>query len=152
RATFAPRVCHKWPQDSRTGGTTTASLGESVMRTLLVAALLAAVGYYCYTFPPFATAHGGEILVRANLLNGTATAYSGGTVLVLPGIHQARIYPTRDQVYRPTASTSATGPSPFQSNEGLSIGVELTVRWAIDRARIARMSKDFPDDINADLV
>ena len=71
---------------------------------------------------------------------------------MLPGIHQVRRYSTRDQVYRPTESASATGPAPFQSTEGLSIGVDLTVRWAIDRARIAQMSKDFPDDLNADLV
>jgi regulator of protease activity HflC (stomatin/prohibitin superfamily) len=63
-----------------------------------------------------------------------------------------RRYPTRDQVYRPVDSASATGSAPFQSNEGLSIGVDLTVRWAIDRTRIAQMSKEFPDDINADLV
>ena len=55
-------------------------------------------------------------------------------------------------MYRPTESASASGPAPFQSKEGLSIGVDLTVRWAIDRARIAQLSKDFPDDLNADLV
>jgi regulator of protease activity HflC (stomatin/prohibitin superfamily) len=63
-----------------------------------------------------------------------------------------RRYPTRDQIYRPTESARATGPAPFQSNEGLSIGVDLTVRWAIDRARIAQMSKEYPDNLNADLV
>src|SRR5207253_256158 len=81
-----------------------------------------------------------------------ASAYSAGTVLVLPGIHQARPYSTRDQVYRPIESASATGAAPFQSNEGLSIGVDLTVRWAIDRTRIAQLSKEFPDDLNADLI
>jgi regulator of protease activity HflC (stomatin/prohibitin superfamily) len=34
----------------------------------------------------------------------------------------------------------------------LSIGVDLTVRWAIDRSRLARLSKDYPDDLNQDLV
>ncbi len=86
------------------------------------------------------------------MLDGSASAYTAGTVLVLPGIHQVRRYSTRDQVYRPIESASATGKAPFQSNEGLSIGVDLTVRWAIDRARIAQMSKQFPDDLNADLV
>jgi regulator of protease activity HflC (stomatin/prohibitin superfamily) len=73
-------------------------------------------------------------------------------VLALPGVHQVRIFSTRDQIYRPLESASANGAAPFQSNEGLSIGVDLTVRWAIDRARIAQLSKDFPDDINGDLV
>jgi regulator of protease activity HflC (stomatin/prohibitin superfamily) len=119
---------------------------------LLLAVLLTAVAYGLYTYPPFATARRDEVLVRANVFNGSVSAYTIGTVLVLPGIHQVRRYSTRDQVYRPIDSASATGPAPFQSNEGLSIGVDLTVRWAIDRARIAQMSKEFPDDLNADLV
>jgi regulator of protease activity HflC (stomatin/prohibitin superfamily) len=63
-----------------------------------------------------------------------------------------RRYSIRDQVYRPTESASATGPAPFQSIEGLSIGVDLAVRWTVDRTRLAQMSRDFPDDIGADLV
>ncbi len=90
--------------------------------------------------------------MRTNELDGSVSAYSAGTVLAVPGIHQVRRYPTRDQVYRLTEGASATGAAPFQSTEGLSIGVDLTVRWAIDRSRIAQMSKDYPDDLNADLV
>jgi regulator of protease activity HflC (stomatin/prohibitin superfamily) len=80
------------------------------------------------------------------------SVYTSGTVLVLPGIHQLRRYSIRDQVYRPTESASATGPAPFQSVEGLSIGVDLAVRWSVDLARLAQMAKEFPDDISADLV
>jgi regulator of protease activity HflC (stomatin/prohibitin superfamily) len=90
--------------------------------------------------------------VRTNLFDGSASAWSSGTVLAVPGIHQVRRYSIRDQVYRPVESASATGTAPFQSIEGLSIGVDLAVRWAIDRARIAQMSKDYPDDLTADLV
>jgi len=118
----------------------------------VIAVLLGAFAYCLYAYPPFATARRDEILVRANVFNGSVNAYSAGTVLVLPGIHQARRFSTRDQVYRPIDSASATGKAPFQSNEGLSIGVDLTVRWAIDRARIAQKSREFPDDLNADLV
>jgi regulator of protease activity HflC (stomatin/prohibitin superfamily) len=119
---------------------------------LVIAAFLAAFAYCLSTYPPFATVRRDEVLVRANMFDGSVSAYTAGTVVVLPGIHQVRRYPTRDQVYRPVDSASATGSAPFQSNEGLSIGVDLTVRWAIDRTRIAQMSKEFPDDINADLV
>jgi len=119
---------------------------------LVMAAILAALAYALYIHPPFATVHRSEVLVRANLFDGSSHAYSAGTVLVLPGIHQVRRYPTRDQLYRPGDSARAAGPAPFQSNEGLSIGVDLTVRWAIDRNRIAQMSKEYPDDLNADLV
>ncbi len=117
-----------------------------------IGALLAALTYGLYRYPPFATVHAGDVLVRANVVNGTANAYTAGTVLVLPGIHQVRRYTTRDQVYRSLESQTATGSAPFQSNEGLSIGVDLTVRWAIDRTRIARMSREYPDDLNTDLV
>src|ERR1700727_415686 len=119
---------------------------------LVMAVLLAALAYGLYVHPPFATVRRGEMLVRTDALDGSVQVYTAGTVLVLPGIHQVRRYSTRDQVYRPTESASATGPAPFQSTEGLSIGVDLTVRWAIDRHRVAQMSKDFPDDLNADLV
>jgi regulator of protease activity HflC (stomatin/prohibitin superfamily) len=115
-------------------------------------ALLALVAYVLYRSPPFATVGRGEILVRENVFNGSADAYVAGTVPVLHGLHQVRKYSTRDQIYRPKHSASATGSAPFQSTEGLAIGVDLTVRWAIDRSRVARMSKDFPDDLNEDLV
>ena len=121
-------------------------------RSLAVLVVLAAIGYYLYQHPPYATAGRGEVLVRTNVLDGSVAAYTGGSVLVLPGVHRVRIYSTRDQVYHPVESANANGTAPFQSNEGLSLGVDLTVRWAIDRARIAQKSKDFPDDINADLV
>ena len=122
------------------------------MRAVATAVFLVALAYYLYGHPPFAVARRGELLVRTNEMNGTVAAYSAGTVLVVPGVHQTRRFDIRDQVYRSTASASATGSGAFQSNEGLSIGVELTVRWAIDRTRLARMSKELPDDINADLI
>jgi regulator of protease activity HflC (stomatin/prohibitin superfamily) len=119
---------------------------------LAIVAVVIAIGYALYNYPPFATARRGEILLRANALDGSVEAYTAGTVLAIPGIHQVRQYPLTDQIYRSEQSASATGAAPFQTNEGLSIGVDLTVRWAIDRARITRMSKEFPDDLNADLV
>jgi regulator of protease activity HflC (stomatin/prohibitin superfamily) len=139
---------------SRVAGAVTRLIaaGWRLRGRLVIVGLLAALGYGLYQHPPFATVPRSEVLVRTNVLNGSAAAFTAGTVPVLPGIHQVRRFPTRDQVYRPTESASATGSAPFQSNEGLSIGVDLTVRWAIDRARIGQLSKDFPDDLNADLV
>ena len=135
----------------RTVGILSSGAWRARVRVVLVA-LLMALAYALYQHPPFATVHRSEVLVRTNAFEGSARAYSAGTVLLIPGIHQVRRYPTRDQVYRPTESTRAAGAAPFQSSEGLSIGVDLTVRWAIDHARIAQMSKEYPDDLNADLV
>jgi regulator of protease activity HflC (stomatin/prohibitin superfamily) len=121
-------------------------------RRLVVAALLALAAYGLYERPPLQAVRRGEVLVRTNVLNGSANGYSTGAVLVLPALHQVRRYSTRDQVYRPAESASATGNAPFQSIEGLSLGIDLAVRWTIDPARIAQLSKEFPDDINTDLV
>jgi regulator of protease activity HflC (stomatin/prohibitin superfamily) len=115
-------------------------------------AVLALMIYGLCTHPPFESVRRGEVLARTDALDGSVSVYATGTILVLPGIHQVRRYSIRDQVYRPSESASATGPAPFQSIEGLSIGVDLAVRWTVDRTRLVQMSKDFPDDISADLV
>src|ERR1700735_716496 len=118
---------------------------------VVFAAVLGLIVYGLCTHPPFESVRRGEVLARSDALDGSVSVYTTGTVLVLPGIHQVRRYSTRDQVYRPSESASATGPAPFQSIEGLSIGVDLAVRWAVDLARLAQMSKEFPDDLTADL-
>src|SRR6202789_3469715 len=127
-------------------------LNSHLRMGLVMAVLLAALAFGLYVHPPFAAIRRGEMLVRTDELDASVKAYTAGTVLVLPGIHQVRRYSTRDQVYRPIESASATGPAPFQSIEGLSIGIDLAVRWTVDPARLAQMSKEFPDDLSADLV
>jgi regulator of protease activity HflC (stomatin/prohibitin superfamily) len=119
---------------------------------VVIAAVVAAMVYGLCAHPPFESVRRGEVLARTDLLDGSVSVYTAGTVLVVPGMHQVRRYSIRDQVYRPAESASATGPAPFQSIEGLSIGVELAVRWTVDRARLPEMSKEFPDDIGANLV
>jgi regulator of protease activity HflC (stomatin/prohibitin superfamily) len=119
---------------------------------LAIAAALILIARGLYAHPPFASVRRGEVLARTNALDGSVNVYSAGTVLALPGIHQVRRYSIRDQVYRPAESASATGSAPFQSVEGLSIGVDLVVRWSVDVARLAQTSREFPDDIGADLV
>jgi regulator of protease activity HflC (stomatin/prohibitin superfamily) len=114
--------------------------------------VLVLIAYGLCFHPPFYSIHRGEILARTDALDGSVSVHTAGTVLVLPGIHQVRRYSIRDQVYRPTESASATGSAPFQSVEGLSIGVDLAVRWTVDLARLSEMTKEFPDDISADLV
>jgi regulator of protease activity HflC (stomatin/prohibitin superfamily) len=142
----------------RLGGLAVAALRSLTMGLwrfrwrVVVTAVLVSIVYGLCTHPPFESVRRGEVLARTDALDGSVNVYTAGTVLVLPGIHQVRHYSIRDQVYRPTDSASATGPAPFQSIEGLSIGVDLAVRWTVDRARLAQMSREFPDDISADLV
>jgi len=140
---------------SRFGARSLRSLASGLWRfrwRLVIAAVLLLILHGLYTHPPFESVRRGEVLARTDALDGSVTVYSSGTVLVIPGIHQVRHYSIRDQVYRPTEAESATGPAPFQSIEGLSIGVDLAVRWTVDRTRLAQMSREFPDDISADLV
>ena len=118
----------------------------------LAIAILGLISYGIWTHPPFETVRRGEVLARTDTLDGSVRVYTSGTVLALPAIHQVRRYSIRDQVYRPTDSASATGSAPFQSVEGLSIGVDLAVRWNVDLARLPQTSREFPDDISADLV
>ncbi len=121
-------------------------------RRLLFIGALVLAAYSLYAHPPLASVHQSEIIVRTNVLDGSARAFDRGTVLLLPGMHQLRRYSTRDQVFRPADSASATGKAPFQSNEGLSLGVDLAIRWTVDPAHLAQSSRNFPDDVNADLV
>jgi regulator of protease activity HflC (stomatin/prohibitin superfamily) len=129
-----------------------ASAGSRARTMLITIAVLGACGFVLWRHPPFLTLDQGEMAVRTNRLSGNVSQIMGGSLLVLPWIHQVRRFTTRDQVYRPGESVSATGNSPFQSVEGLSIGVDLTVRYAIDPKRITALSEYLPNDIAAEVV
>jgi regulator of protease activity HflC (stomatin/prohibitin superfamily) len=53
---------------------------------------------------------------------------------------------------RQTAGQRADGPSPFQSVEGLSLGVDLAVRYAVDPAKVALIARSLPADLGAEVV
>lgn len=133
------------------------SLGELAQnrrarRALLASLAVVAAGYYLVSHPPLRQVGRGEIGVRVNQLTGGASEWREGSVLVLPGLHQMRSYSLRDAVYRPAGAASASGPAPLQSVEGLSLGVDISVRYALDAARVAAMYKNLPDDLGADVV
>jgi regulator of protease activity HflC (stomatin/prohibitin superfamily) len=71
---------------------------------------------------------------------------------VLPGLHEAQVFSLRDRVYKPLQLTQATGPAPVQSVEGLSVGIALSVRYALDPARIAATSRNLPADVDGEIV
>jgi regulator of protease activity HflC (stomatin/prohibitin superfamily) len=73
-------------------------------------------------------------------------------VIVVPGLHELRVFPLRDQTYRPEQASRVDGPAPLQSIEGLSLGVDLSIRYALDPAKLSVMWKNLPDDIEADIV
>jgi regulator of protease activity HflC (stomatin/prohibitin superfamily) len=131
---------------SRTGRTLINS------RTVIITAMVAAIGAYALvTHPPIHTVARGDVGVRTNNLTGGISEFREGSVIVVPALHELRSYSLRDQVYRP-AQTRRDGEAPFQSVEGLSLGVDLSVRYALDGSRIAAIAKNLPDDIGGEVV
>ncbi len=119
---------------------------------ILALGVAATAGYGLYTHPPFKTLERGEVGIRTNKLTGDTTEVRDGLAVVIPGLHELRRYSLLDQVYRPTRSSKADGEAPFQSIEGLSLGVDLTIRYALDPGKLSAMSKKLPTDINGEIV
>jgi regulator of protease activity HflC (stomatin/prohibitin superfamily) len=94
----------------------------------------------------------GEVGVRVNQLTGGVDQLGEGWALVVPGVHRLRVYPLRDQTYRPARSARARGDAPFQTAEGLSIGIDVSVRYALEPARILRVARGLPEDVARELV
>jgi regulator of protease activity HflC (stomatin/prohibitin superfamily) len=138
---------------SGASGARRAAAGLSRMRAvLIVCAALALAGYLVWKHPPIQSVDRGEIAVRSNLMTGRISVFNAGSFWAVPHLQEVRRFSTRDQVYRPERSAKANGEAPFQSVEGLSLGVDLSVRYAIDPARVAAFSKSLPDDIAGELV
>lgn len=102
--------------------------------------------------PPLQQVEPGQVGVRTNQLTGGSTEFGAGPVMVLPALHSLRLLPLRDQLYRPAQGKEADGPAPFQSVEGLSLGIDLAVRYALDPARIGQMARVLPLDIDGEIV
>ena len=127
--------------------------GLAAARIFIVAlAVLAAAGYALYRNPPMKAIARGELGVRFNRLTGSVDESRDGNLLVIPGLHELRVFALRDRIYRPAEITRADGPSPIQSVEGLSLGVELAVRYALDPAKLRATWNTLPDDVGNDVV
>ena len=127
-------------------------LGKAGSRPLIVLGLAGVLGYIVLAQAPVKGVAAGEVGVRVDKLSGRRQEFSEGSVLVLPGVHEMRVFSLRDQVYHPTASVKADGPAPFQSVEGLSLGVDMSIRYALDPAQIMGKAAKLPATIGADVV
>ena len=136
----------------KTGTGKVLKLASSKFSSLLVIGVIGTAGYGLYKHPPINYIERGQVGVKINQLTGNSELIREGTVLLIPGINELRRYSTLDQLYRPVKSTTANGEAPFQSIEGLSLGVDLTIRYALDLNRLASMSKTLPQDINGEIV
>ena len=126
---------------------------KRLLEVIIVLALFGAIGYALYRNPPMKAIARGELGVRFNRLTGTVEeGRDGATLLVVPGVHEMRTFSLRDRVYRPSEIARADGPSPVQSVEGLSFGVDVSVRYALDPARLRALWNTLPEDVDTDLV
>ncbi len=121
-------------------------------RSLIAASIMAIGGYALYQHPPLKTVGRGEVGLRVNQWTGTSTEFQEGSVLVIPGLHELRTFSLRDQIYRPSENAQANGGGSFQSVEGLSLGVDVTVRYALDADKLQSMARALPEDINSEIV
>src|SRR6185436_6142352 len=85
-------------------------------------------------------------------LTGKVSEWRDGSVFVLPGLHDMRVYSLRDRTYQPGTIRRADGAAPLQSVEGLSLGVDLSVRYALDDSKLTAIANSLPDDIGAEIV
>jgi regulator of protease activity HflC (stomatin/prohibitin superfamily) len=123
-------------------------------RVAKITGALAAIGlvYGIATHLPFASIGENETGLRLNQLTGRTTELHEGAALVLPGLHRLRVYSMKDHLYKPDRSAKATAAAPFQSSEGLSLGVELTIRYALDPSKLLATASQLPPDIDKEIV
>ncbi len=114
--------------------------------------VLAAAAYAFYVNPPLQSVNRGEIGLRLNHLTGGVTEERDGSIIVLPGIHTLRRFSLRDQIYRPEGGETASGPSPYQSVEGLSLGVDISIRYAIAPERVGELARVPEDKLGEEII
>ncbi|MFC5500280.1 SPFH domain-containing protein [Caenimonas terrae] len=111
-------------------------------------ALVGGAGTLLWKHPPMQAVGRGDVGVRTNQLTGSAVQWQDGSIFVFPGLHQVRVLALRDQVYRPGKG----GIAALQSVEGLSLGVDIAVRYALDPSRVLAAARDMPDDVAGGVV
>jgi len=128
------------------------AFARGALAPLVLLGVVGAAGFLLYSHPPMQSVGRGEIGVRVNKFTGEVSEWQDGGVLVLPGLHEMRVFSMRDRSYRPAQIARADGAAPLQSLEGLSLGVDLAVRYALDPAKLRAASSKLPEDIGADVV
>jgi regulator of protease activity HflC (stomatin/prohibitin superfamily) len=124
------------------------SRGRRILAVLALTALT--VGFVVAR--PIRSIPAGTAGVRVNRLTGGMTILDEGWALAIPGIHEFRTYPLHDQVYRPVDAVKASGSGAFQSVEGLSLGIDVSVRWALDPEKMSKAARLRPEELEHDLV
>jgi regulator of protease activity HflC (stomatin/prohibitin superfamily) len=138
----------------RTGRSGASLIGQIATNRWLILGivLVGSVGYVLHRNPPVKTIDSGEIGIRVNRITGTTSEWRDGSVFVVPAVHDLRRFSLRDQLYRAGAKDGEHKLATFQSSEGLSVGVDLAVRYALDPANIASVARSLPESIGTEVI
>ena len=119
---------------------------------LVVVVVATASALVLVQHPPVQGVGCGEVGIRINTFSGATSEWSEGSVWVWPAVHQLRVLSLRDRSWRAAQMSRADGPAPLQSVEGLSLGADLTVRYAVDPLKAAAMARSLPEDLGGEVV
>lgn len=123
-----------------------------VIKTTIVLGFAFGFGYAMVKHPPFQDIPNGMVGIRSSAFDSKPTIVSYGSVFMFPGIHQLRLLDLRDQVYKPEDMRFVDSHAPLQSIEGLSIGMDINVRYALDPKKFNQVAFKLPEKIGADIV
>ncbi len=124
-----------------------------VLLTLGTAAIAVGAAWTLVQHPPVQPLEPGHLALRTNNLTGTTSVWRDGPVWVVPGLHQLATLSLQDRTWTAAAMATADGAAPAQTVEGLSIGMDLRVRYAIDPSRIGgAKALSYPKDIDGQIV
>lgn len=94
----------------------------------------------------------GQQLVRTNTWTGGVGVLDEGRAWVLPGVHEARLLPARDWVLQAQGLKRADSAQALQTVEGLSVGLEVSLRLGLDPKQLPMLARKLPERIDAELV
>lgn len=94
--------------------------------------------------------------IRISQLSGVrpGTLYPG-THLIVPLVDRAQLFDVRDRVFSTTALAVRNDKMELlevQAREGLSVGLEVTVRYRIDPTRLAFIQANVPQPVDSEIV
>jgi len=94
--------------------------------------------------------------VRISQLSGVrpGTLYAG-THLIVPLVDRVQLFDIRDRVFSTTALAVRNDKMELlevQAREGLSVGLEVTVRYRIDPTRLAFIQANVPQPVDSEIV
>lgn len=124
-------------------------------KTLIASSVLIALAAGAYGIaknPPVQMINGGHAGLRTNQFTGAVSEVSEGQVWVIPGLHTIRVVSLRDQNYRPMNMVKANGEAPVQSVEGLSLGIDVMVRYAVNPSKVSIVASRSNTDVGSEIV